>query len=345
MKVILALDSFKGCLSSPEAEKAAAEGLPAGVDAVLVPISDGGEGFTAHLTEALGGALHPVRVHDPLGRPVTASFGLTEDGVGIVDTASASGLQLLSQKERNPLTASSYGTGELLRAAAEAGARKIYFGLGGSATADGGEGMLQALEDAGTLPEIHCFCDVDTPFTGAEGAVAVFAPQKGATPAMLPVLEARMKRLEREYRSKSGIDLSILPGSGAAGGMGGAAAALLHADLHIGIEAYLRIIGLEVRLEGADAVITGEGKSDSQTLRGKAPFGILKFVQARRPEVPVFLVSGTLEDKEALLAAGFADVQAATPEGTPLSRALDPQFASKAIESAIRSLVIRKLDK
>ena len=343
------MDSFKGCLSASEASNAAALGLERNDEAVIMPLSDGGDGFVRLLSAALRARICKTRVHDPLGRETDAEYGLTDDGIGIVDTASASGLTLLSPEERNPLITSSFGTGELIMAAVRAGARTIYLGLGGSATNDGGTGMLDALGinwngdgSASRLPltevSFHCFCDVTAPFTGQSGATMVFAPQKGASEGDLEILEKRMKGLETVFNRHSIIPLSDIRGSGAAGGIGGAAAVFLHARMHIGSEAFLDCIGMDKALRGTYAVITGEGRSDSQTLLGKAPSGVLEYVRKHSPDTEVWLISGAVKGRDSLLNAGFRFVETSTPVGTPLQEAVDKDFASAAITRTVRRL-------
>jgi glycerate kinase len=369
MKVVLAIDSFKGCLSSAEAEEAASEVFGQSDLVISMPVSDGGEGFTVALTAAIGGRLVETEAHDPLGRPVRAKFGITPDGdIAIIETAAASGLSLVSEDMRNPVHSSSLGTGEMIAAALDEGVSEIWLGLGGSATCDGGTGMLQALgyrfhtpagllEDGKTvLGEItgiddsrklrglsRCrFCgfyDVNVPFCGTGGAARVFAPQKGAGPEMTDALDDWMNRLCYIYSEYSGKDILNSPGAGAAGGIGGAMNAFLHPVMYNGIGRFLEICGFGDAIRDASLVVTGEGRSDSQTLSGKVPFGVLEAVRnaprQKDSSIPVLLASGAVEDREALMAAGFCDVLQITPDGTPADKILDPDLAKENIKKAL----------
>ena len=358
MKAVIAIDSYKGFLRSEQACRAAAAAFGPEDRVVAVPVSAGGEGFSGILTALLGGTFRTVEVRDPLGRPVRASYGIAPvPGFGktaVVDVASAGGLTLLSPQERDPLKADSYGTGQLVADALAQGVDAVFLGLGGSATNDGGLGMLRALgagpfsdgfgrgpwAEAAGKTAFHCFCDVATPFAGPDGASRVFAPQKGASPADVEVLEARMTELARVYGEQSGMDILRLPGAGAAGGIGGATAAFLGAQLHIGIAAFLELAGFGAKIQDADLVMTGEGRSDAQTLLGKTPLGVLQFVRKHGPaSAKVALVSGAVTDAEALLAAGFDAVAAVTPAGVPLPVAMDPDYASRALTDCVRRLL------
>lgn len=369
MKVVLAIDSFKGCLSSAEAEEAAAGAFRMEDEVISIPVSDGGEGFSAALTSAVGGERVTAQVHDPLGRPMTASFGLAFDGqVAIIETAAASGLALVPQERRDPLHTTSYGTGELISAALDEGVSEIWLGLGGSATCDGGTGLLQALgyrfftpagqlEDGrAVLGNITCidgsrrhqglsrctftgFYDVDVPFCGAGGSAQVFAPQKGAGPEMVAALDDWMSRLCYIYSEYSGKDILHSPGSGAAGGVGGAMCAFLHPQIRRGIEEVLSLSAFQEKIKGASLVITGEGRSDSQTLKGKVPQGVLEAVRLsvskKDSSIPVLLMSGRIDDREALLREGFYDTLEITPFDTPEKDILDSCLAKANIAQAL----------
>lgn len=338
MKTLITIDSFKGCLTSAQAGNAALEAFSEG-KAEVIPVSDGGEGFSTILTESLGGSFRTVCCHDPLGRPIKARYGLA-GRTAIIETAAASGLGLLRKDELNPLLATSYGTGELISDALEYGAEEIWLGLGGSATCDGGTGMLQALgyKSLDTC-KITGFYDVSVPFCGPGGAARMFAPQKGATPEMVEELDDRLSMLCDAYSRFSGKDVQNIPGAGAAGGIGGALGGVLGASMVQGLRRVLDISGFDRKLESCDLVITGEGRADAQTLRGKVPVGVLEYVRAhsvpgKRPKV--ILIAGQVSDRQRLLDAGFDDVLQITPDGMPLSEALNPDTASANITRTVK---------
>jgi glycerate 2-kinase len=263
LPVLVAPDSFKGTFGAPEVAGAIAAGLRgAGRDARELPVADGGEGTMDALVGALGGELREVTAPDPLGRPVEARFALLPDGSAVVETAQASGLGLVSEDERDPWAASTRGTGELIVAAAEAGAERVLVTVGGSATTDGGAGALEALAEAGLRPELDVLCDVRTPF---ELAPSVFGPQKGADPAMVERLEERLTKLagsfERDPRGE--------PMTGAAGGLSGGLFGALGARLVPGAAYVLDAIGFDSAMRESAFVVTGEGRLDAQTLQGK----------------------------------------------------------------------------
>ena len=336
MKIVIAIDSFKGCLDSAGAAAAVAEGL-AGHDCVVLPVSDGGEGFAAILTAALGGAMIKTMVHDPLGRPTEASYGLS-GSIAIVESAAASGLTLMRPEELNPMIASSYGTGELIVDAIRRGARDIYVGFGGTGTNDGGAGMLEALEGVRELwPECRFtgLCDVTATFCGPEGATAVYGPQKGVTPDLVGPLDAQLRALAEQYRPVLGRDVLAQPGSGAAGGMAGALWAVLGADLKPGADAVLDILHFENHLADASLVITGEGRIDAQTLQGKLPAVVAQRAKAFSPALPVIALTGRndLHIPQSL----FDKIIQINPPGTPPEVALDPTFARAHISEAAAS--------
>lgn len=373
MKAIIAIDSFKGCLTSQEAEEAAMTAFPSG-EAAAVPISDGGEGFTKVITELLGGIFKKVNCTDPLGRSIIAEYGVVADGrIAVIETAAASGLGLVAPEERNPLYSSSFGTGEIMADALDSGVEEIWLGLGGTATCDGGTGMLQALgyrfltpsgilapgqAELGNIIEIESdrrkknipdcritgFYDVSVPFFGNGGAAKMFAPQKGATPGMVDAIDSWMARLCYVYSNFSGKDIRNIPGSGAAGGIGGALVACLRADMMPGIWKVLDLARFGNMLDSCSVVITGEGHSDIQTLKGKVPFGVLEYVRQHDAEcgsgrkTKVYLIAGKVSDKEQLLEAGFEDVIQITPDGMPLNEAMKPAMAKANIAKAIAGL-------
>ena len=338
MKTLLALDSFKGSLTAPEAVDAAASAL-AERDVLRLPLSDGGEGFSECLAGCLGGVFRTVPVHDPLGRPIQARYALLEGGrIAVIETAAASGLTLLKPEELNPLTASSIGTGELMQDAVEQGVEEIWIGLGGTAVMDCGTGLLKALSPLPDRVQIHAFYDVDVPLTGPSGAPAVFGPQKGADAQGVVELERRFRRQAEAWKKDFGIDPDQVPGAGAAGGIGAALAICLGARMHAGIDAVLEAVRFRERLAECGLVVTGEGKADRQTLTGKVPFGVLQATRRYAPGIPVVLLAGKVEDREELLAAGFDAVIQATPEESLKGNYLDKSVARENIRRAVQDL-------
>lgn len=348
MRIVVAPDSFKECLPAREVAAVIADASRAvlpGADVVECPLSDGGEGLLDVLVAAFGGERMYARVPDPLGRPVQAAY-LLSGRTALVEVARACGLQLLSRDERNPLLASSRGVGELLLAAWNAGARHFIVGLGGSATCDGGAGMLSVPLIRETLRDatFEVLYDVDVPFCGPRGAARVFAPQKGASPAAVEILEARMQEQARRLAAMggSGCGLDSVPGAGAAGGLGGAFAAAFGAKMVGGIGRVLSLSGFDQAVLGADIVITGEGRSDHQTLSGKVPYGVL---QHCRDRVPVLLLSGRIQDASALRQAGFAILEEVSPADLPLAKALDPRIARHNLTLATKQILRKYFSK
>jgi glycerate kinase len=262
--VLAAPDSFKGSFSAAAVAAALARGLEAGgLHAAELPVADGGEGTMDVLVGALGGEYRTALVSDPLGRPVEARYALLADGRGVVEAAEASGLGLVDEEERDAFDASTRGTGELIAAAAEAGARTVLVTVGGSATTDGGIGALAALAEAGAKPKLEVLCDVRTPF---ELAPRVFGPQKGADPATVKRLERRLARIARGApRDPRGV-----PMTGAAGGLSGGLWAHRGATLLPGAPYVLEAVGFDSAMRESRFVVTGEGRLDDQTLDGKA---------------------------------------------------------------------------
>ena len=366
-KVIVAIDSFKGCLASSEANQAASEGILARMpDAavVQVPVSDGGEGFMEAFQAAMGGEIVEVNVKDPLMRTIAAQY-LMQGDTAVIEIAKASGLTLLSPDERNPMVATSYGTGQLVVNAVRRGCKHIIVGLGGSATSDCGIGMLRAIidafakhgnwDDVRELDDVHftIATDVTNPLCGEQGAAHVFAPQKfaikreqseldsiaereqtrpqvkGATPELIEALDARAKRFAEASAKHWGRDCQNNPGAGAAGGLGYAFLQYMNADCCSGIDLLLDTIHFDDLLQDADLVITGEGSADRQTLMGKLPFGILQ--RAQHHHVPVMLIAGRIADEQLLLDAGFSRVACINPPNLPLDIALQPSTAKENI--------------
>ena len=357
--VVVAPDSFKGSLPAHEAAAAIGAGLRDAalatariggtsrveLDVRLRPVADGGEG-TVEVVVAAGWDRHERTVTGPTGLPVRAAFALSPAGTtprtAVVELAAAAGLSLLPDHRPDPLHASTYGTGELVAAALDAGVDRVVLGIGGSATTDGGTGLATALggrfvDGAGRpLPpggaaltelaridvdrldprlgrtEIVVACDVDNPLTGPTGAARVYGPQKGATEADVTLLDAGLARLAQVLRRDLGADVERLPGAGAAGGVGAGAVALLGARLTPGIDLMLDLVGFDAALVGSGLVVTGEGAVDHQTLAGKAPVGVAR--RACAAAVPVVVLAGRVhlsaDDRAALAELGVVDVRA-----------------------------------
>jgi glycerate 2-kinase len=317
--VLAAPDKFRGSVTAPEvaAAVAAAAGA-AGWVCVQLPLADGGEGTL----DAFGGANRTTTVTGPLGTPVEAAWRMGEDGVAVVESARASGLDLAGGPDGNdPVAATSRGTGELVAAALAAGARRVVVSLGGSATTDGGFDTVELLEAHGPFdgrdgrPEVLVACDVRTPFSDA---AIVFGPQKGASPDQVVELTGRLDRLASLYRKRYGIDLATVPGSGAAGGLGGAFAAL-GARLVPGFELIAGHTGLADAVHAADAVVTGEGKLDAESFNGKVVGGVLEL--ARAHGVPTLVVAGAVEQEAAAGATAVSLLDTFGPDaawGDPL---------------------------
>lgn len=349
MKIVVAIDSFKGCLTSAEANQAAVEGVMRSspdAEVVQIPVSDGGEGFMDAFCAAIGGEVVEVGVRDPLMRRITAKY-LMQDTLAVIEIAQASGLTLLSEDERNPMVATSYGTGQMVADAVRRGATHVIVGLGGSATSDAGIGMIRGLIDAfakhGTWDDIvqlknvrfTIASDVRNPLCGSNGAARVFAKQKGATPEMIEVLDERARKFAEVSARHFGHDCSRMEGAGAAGGLGYAFLQYLNADCKPGIQLLLDTIGFSQAVKDACLVITGEGSADRQTLMGKLPMGILK----QSGEVPVCLIAGKITDRELLLQAGFAHAECINPPGIPLEEAMQKDVARRNIADTVSRLV------
>ena len=354
IKIVTAIDSFKGCLTSQMANQSAAAGIRnifSDAEIAQIPVSDGGEGFVEAFHSAIGGDIQKLTVNDPLMRPVVANY-LLKDKTAVIEIAQASGLPLLTLEERNPLVACSYGTGELVADAVRKGAEHIIVGLGGSATSDAGIGMIRALVDAfaknGTWDDISelkhvrftIASDVKNPLCGENGAAHVFGPQKGATPEDVLTLDKRAKRFAEASSKHFGYDRSEMEGAGAAGGLGYAFLQYLDAECESGIKLLLKAVKFEEIVKDADLVITGEGSADRQTLMGKLPVGILEQSGA----APVCLIAGRIKDREQLLDAGFAYVECINPAGLTLEEAMREEVATQNIrETVIRILKVNDL--
>ncbi|MNF56760.1 Glycerate 2-kinase [compost metagenome] len=350
MKIVIAPDSFKDSLSAMGVADAIALGLAdVWPDAQLVkcPMADGGEGTVEAILAACAGELRSTRVQGPLGEPVEAHWGwLPESHTAIIEMAEASGLQLVPLEQRDACISSTYGTGQLMGAALDAGARRIILAIGGSATNDGGAGALQALgvslldvqgqaistgglalkdlarielnamDPRLTQVRIEIAADVDNPLCGPHGASAIFGPQKGASPEQVQQLDLALGHFADHCAHALGKDLRDEPGSGAAGGLGFAAKAFLNAQFRPGVEVVAELIGLAQTMRGADLVVTGEGRFDAQTLRGKTPFGVARI--ARQQGVPVIVIAGTLGEGYEQMYEQGVDAAFALPSG-PMS--------------------------
>ena len=338
MRIAVAPNAFRGSLSAFQAAACISEGLQRSrlaCDVTLLPLADGGDGTLAIMIRALGGEQIPIQVTGPDGIPIIAQLGLLADGqTAIVETAQASGVERIASAVRDPLHATSYGTGELISAALSRGYPRIIVGLGGSATNDGGAGCMQALGaelfDAHNMPiprggaalaqldridvqalkrileplEVVALCDVDNPLIGERGASRVFAPQKGADAQAVETLETAMIHYADIIRRDLGMDVTYLPGAGAAGGLGAGLAAFLNATLTPGADMLISLMGYDQQLEEIDLVITGEGKLDAQTASGKAVQSIAGLALKR--EIPVIALVGTLDSApEALRTMGI----------------------------------------
>ena len=347
-RIVVAIDSFKGCITSAEANGAACLVVnrlwPEAAVAAL-PVSDGGEGWLEAFRAAIGGVLRDVEVFDPLLRPIRASF-LQNKELAVIETAQASGLTLLRPEERHPLQASSYGTGQLVIHALNNGCRRLVVGLGGSAVSDAGRGLLKAIDEA--WPEglksdllrqvqITIATDVTNPLCGENGAAAVFGPQKGATPEEVAELDRRAAAFARSMALLSGYDCSHRPGAGAAGGLGYAFMQCLHAECRPGIDLLMDMAGFDHLLSGAGLVITGEGSADGQTLMGKLPMGIMK--RALRQGVPTLLIAGRVAEAERLLQAGFSRVECIHPWGFPHREAMRPEVTLRHIGETLQRIL------
>lgn len=350
MKIILAPDKFKGTMTASRVAEIEAEALHSVIpdaEIIRIPLADGGDGTVQTLAAALHGTLRMVAVHDPLGRPIETVYGIAGK-TAVIEMALASGMVLLAHEERNPLKTSTFGTGEVIREALRSGAETLIIGIGGSATVDGGAGMAEALgfrfyDEAGRQieglcggnlsgisridsseaepllrkAEIRIASDVTNPLLGAEGAVAVFAPQKGATPAMMPILEEGLRHLAEVLKKQGLSDSCSQPGDGAAGGLGFGLRVFCGAKTESGAQLAIGMTGLEKELADADFLITGEGCTDSQTEKGKLCSELLAV--CRKHKVPCILLSGAVKEGVSAQENGFAQVWSASDPSIPFA--------------------------
>lgn len=378
MKIVIAPDSFKGSCSAKEVADAIAKGIKNAfpqAEIIKAPVADGGEGTMETLVEATNGHTVECLVKDPLGNRITASYGILGDGkTCVVEVASASGLHLVPPEKRNPYTTSSYGTGELIKQALDDGYRTFIIGLGGSATNDGGAGILQALGikffddegkeitgaggELGKIASIHTenfdprikdckfiiASDVDNPLVGEKGASVVFGPQKGATAEMVQQLDKNLSHFANKIEEVTGISLHQLKGAGAAGGIGGAFQAFFPSERRKGIDVVLEYICFEEKLKGADLVITGEGQVDYQTAFGKTPMGIAE--RAQKAHVPTVILAGSVgKNIEALYSYGVIGVYSIIDRPLTLEEAMQETktLLEKTAEQVVRTYFFNRL--
>lgn len=375
MKIIIAIDSFKGSLTSLEAGRAAQEGIHQlfpECETEIIGIADGGEGMLSVMQNVLGGTTHTIRAHHPLMEVIETSYGISTDGTtAFIEMATISGLPLIDKEQRNPMKTTTYGTGELIKDALEKGCTRFIIGIGGSATNDAGTGMLQALgfrflDINGNLlgqggeilekiaqvdtQEVHpslknahfiVACDVQNPFYGPEGAAYIYARQKGADEQMITALDNGLRSFAHVIQETTGKDIALIPGSGAAGGMGGGMMAFLDAELKSGADLLLDICRFEERIANVDLIITGEGRIDHQSLMGKIPGKILE--AGMRKGIPVIAIAGCVEDEELLKEAGFKGIYATKPDFMPLEEAMKPGLAKQNIKNALASAHLETL--
>lgn len=369
MKIIIAPDSFKECLTATQVAQAIAKGIQDVIpdaDCICIPVADGGEGTLQSLVDGTQGTFFSKTVMGPLGDPISASFGILGDGItAVIEMAQASGIELIKPEQRNPLVASTYGTGELIKAALDEGAQKFIVAIGGSATNDGGSGMMSALgvrflDEAGdelplggaALANLHTVdcsnidsrlinvqftaaCDVDNPLTGVSGASVIFGPQKGASPEMVRELDLALGQYAAVIYKTLDIEVDSIPGSGAAGGMGAALLAFLNATLKPGIDIVLDAVSLDEALFRADVVITGEGRLDHQTVHGKTPVGVAR--RATKQGIPVIAIAGSVGyGAEEVYNHGIDAVFPVVHGAVTLSEALDK--GAENLERTARSI-------
>ena len=361
MKAVIAIDSLKGSLSSVQAGSAAAEGVRRvypDVQIDIFPIADGGEGTVDALVTGLKGKKQTVSAMDPLGRPIVCEYGILPNGTAVIEMSCAAGITLITKEERNPLHTTTYGVGEVIRDAIARGCRNFIIGIGGSATNDGGIGMLQALgfgilDAAGkpvsmggkglqeitaittenALPELkqcrfQIACDVTNPLCGSHGCSAVYGPQKGATPEMVAQMDTWLQNYADIVKTVLPHSDQNMPGAGAAGGIGFAFATFLNSKLVSGIDLILREIDIETHIQTADIIITGEGRLDAQTVMGKAPIGIAKI--AKKYQKPVIAFSGCVTDGAKVCNSHGIDAFFPIVKGAcTLEQAMDPESACK----------------
>ncbi len=364
MKIVLAPDSFKGSLSAIEVVAAMKRGI-ASIDPAAViceaPMADGGEGITDNIVQLFNGRTEYLEVTGPAGKPTKAKYGVFRENICVIEVAETSGITLLTEGELDPLKTTTFGLGEVIKAALDKGYRSFIIGLGGSATNDGGAGMAAALGyrlldkdgndiayGGGALGELEMInaenadtriaesefviaCDVKNPLCGENGASRIFGPQKGADEATVKVLDDNLKNFARVIKDCLGKDIAEVPGSGAAGGLGGGAIAFLNGRLAEGITIMTELSELDQKIKTADLVITGEGKCDGQTLNGKTPYGVARI--ARKYDVPVVMLAGIVgKGAEALYQNGVSKIYCIKPDDVTVEYSL--KHADELVEAA-----------
>ena len=378
MKIILAPDSFKGNLTSLEVaiafEKGIKRVLPR-ANCIKIPMADGGEGTVQSLIDGIGGEIIRKRVIGPIGQKVFARYGWLSNGTAVIEMAEASGLPLVTTRQKNPTKTTTFGTGELIIDAINKGAKKIIIGIGGSATNDGGVGMAQALgvrfldskdkeikqhgsggmlkkivkidtrETNKVLKNINIIvaCDVDSPLCGRLGASYIFGPQKGATPAMVRVLDDNLKHLAKIIKQSLKKDISKLKGAGAAGGLGAGLVAFAKAKMKSGVDIVIDATNLERHMKNTNLVITGEGRVDSQTAYGKTPSGVAK--SARKHGIPTLVIGGGItDDAKDIFSHGIDALESACARDMSLEDAKkhSREHLANAAERASRLVLVGK---
>jgi glycerate kinase len=377
LKILVSMDSFKGSCTSYEAGESIKKGLiGADPDATVInlPIADGGEGTVDAILCSRHGERVKCRVTGPMGNMVDAEYGVLANGTAVMEMSSASGLMLVKREELNPLVATTYGTGEMIRAALNAGCTSILIGIGGSATNDGGAGMAQALgvslldadgkelgfggKELSRLAaidvsqadprlkkcKITIASDVANPLCGKNGASLVYGPQKGATPEMANLLDAALAHYAEVIRTCCGLDVATVPGSGAAGGLGAGLLAFCSAQFRSGIETVIDLIGLDEQLQDVDLVITGEGRIDIQTSYGKVPVGVAKAAKKKAGIPTIAIVGGIGKGAEAVYEQGIDAIFpiADGPIGLDESQERVLELMERAANSIMRVLVVSR---
>jgi glycerate 2-kinase len=379
MKIVIAPDSYKGNLTAMQVATAIEKGVRRVMpkaNCIKVPMADGGEGTVQSLIDAMGGKYVYKNVIGPEGRSIRARYGFLADNfTAVIEMAEASGLPLVDEKNRNPMTASTYGTGELIIDAINKGAGKIILGIGGSATNDAGAGMAQAIgvrfldkkgkeiQSLATGGMLHRIADIDTsnihsgikkckiviasdvdnPLCGKRGASYVYGPQKGATAVMVKKLDANLLCFAKLIKKTMGLELRNMKGSGAAGGLGAGLVAFAGAKLQSGIDIVIQATEFKAKLKNADLVITGEGRVDFQTAFGKTPAGVAK--AAKKHGVPVLAIGGSLsDDASKVFEYGIDGLDSAICRDMPLDEALSDsrKFVANAAERCMRMILIGK---
>ena len=371
MKVVAAIDSFKGSMTSLEVAAAFEKGVKKvykDVEFIKIPLADGGEGTVKALIDNLDGKMVNIKVKDPLMRDIDSFYGISGDGkTAVIEMAAASGLPLLSSNERNPLKATTFGTGELIKDALEKGCREFIIGIGGSATNDAGTGMLSALgyifldengnelepngenliniksfKDDKVMKEVSeakflIACDVDNPFYGTNGAAHVYGKQKGATGDIIKILDDGMRNFSNVIEKIKKTDISNISGSGAAGGRGGAFTAFFNSELKPGIDIITEKIELENKINGSDYVITGEGRIDFQSAMGKTPSGVAKL--AKKYGIPVIAIGGSVDDEIGnIYDCGITAAFSIIDSPMTLGEAMDTKNAQRLVEKTAEQI-------